>query len=139
MAHRNLVSIHSTGMKTLFFVCFLALFFKKVKTTQISVWLSQLKLLFNNTKLAWWWEKYLSKRSQIKHTCSWRDKLIALWTLNRQAKIFLRILNYFLGRSKLFISGRTPPLSLFSLLSLLSLYAFSSLSPLSTLEIIILV
>ena len=38
-----------------------------------------------------WWEKYLSKRSLIKHTCSWRDKLIVLWTLNRQAKIFLRI------------------------------------------------
>ena len=30
----------------------------------------------------------------IKHTCSWRDKLIALWTLNRQAKIFLHILRY---------------------------------------------
>ena len=38
-----------------------------------------------------WWEKYLSKRSLIKHTCSWRDKLIVLWTLNRRAKIFLRI------------------------------------------------
>ena len=34
-----------------------------------------------------WWEKYLSKRSLIKHTCSWRDKHIVLWTLNRQAKI----------------------------------------------------
>ena len=38
-------------------------------------------------------KKYLSKRSLIKHTCSWRDRLIVLWTLNRQAKIFLRILN----------------------------------------------
>ena len=38
-------------------------------------------------------QKYLSKRSLIKHTCSWRDKLIALWTLNRQVKIFLRILD----------------------------------------------
>ena len=28
----------------------------------------------------------LSKRSLIKHTCSWRDKPIVLWTLNRQAK-----------------------------------------------------
>ena len=28
------------------------------------------------------------KRSLIKHTCSWRDKLIILQTLNRQAKIF---------------------------------------------------
>ena len=37
------------------------------------------------------WEKYLSKRHLIKHTCSWRDKLIVLWTLNRQAKIFLRV------------------------------------------------
>ena len=26
--------------------------------------------------VAWWWEKYLSKRSLIKHTCSWRDKLV---------------------------------------------------------------
>ena len=24
--------------------------------------------------VAWWWEKHLSKRSLIKHTCSWRDK-----------------------------------------------------------------
>ena len=44
--------------------------------------------------VALWWEKYLSKRSLIKHTCSWRDKLILLWTLNRQAKIFLRISHY---------------------------------------------
>ena len=28
--------------------------------------------------LAQWWEKYLSKRSPIKHTCSWHDKLIIL-------------------------------------------------------------
>ena len=39
----------------------------------------------------WWWEKCLSKCSLIKHTCSWCDKLIVSWTLNRQAKIFLRI------------------------------------------------
>ena len=25
-----------------------------------------------------WWEKYLSKRSVIRHTCSWHDKLIVL-------------------------------------------------------------
>ena len=37
------------------------------------------------------WEKYLSKRNPLKHTCSCRDKLIVLWILNRQAKIFLRI------------------------------------------------
>ena len=36
-------------------------------------------------------EKYLSERSLTKHSCSWRDKLIVLWTLNRQAKIFSRI------------------------------------------------
>ena len=36
------------------------------------------------------WGKHFSKRSLIKHNCSWRDKLIVLWTLNRQAKIFLR-------------------------------------------------
>ena len=41
--------------------------------------------------LAWWWEKYLWKRSPLKHTCSWRDKLIVLLILNRQAKVFLRI------------------------------------------------
>ena len=40
-----------------------------------------------------WWEKHHSKRSLIKHTCTWREKLIVLWTLNRQAKIFLRISN----------------------------------------------
>ena len=26
--------------------------------------------------VARWWEKYLSKRSPLKHTCSWHDKLI---------------------------------------------------------------
>ena len=41
------------------------------------------------------WGKYLLKRSLIKHTCSLRDKLLVLWTLNRQAKIFLhRHINY---------------------------------------------
>ena len=45
-----------------------------------------------------WWEKYLSKDSLIKHTCSWHDKLIVLWTLNRQAKIFLHII--FLSKIK---------------------------------------
>ena len=52
--------------------------------------------------VALWWEKYLSKRSLIKHTCSWRDKLIVLWTLNGQAKIFLCISNKsaeYLGRA----------------------------------------
>ena len=33
----------------------------------------------------------ISKHSLIKHTCLWHDKLIVLWTLNRQAKIFLRM------------------------------------------------
>ena len=27
------------------------------------------------------WEKYLSKRSPLKHTCSWHDKLIVSWKL----------------------------------------------------------
>ena len=30
-----------------------------------------------------WWEKYLSKRSPLKHTCSWRDKLIVLQSFGR--------------------------------------------------------
>ena len=30
---------------------------------------------------AQWWEKYLSKHSLIKHTCSWRDKLILKWAI----------------------------------------------------------
>ena len=28
---------------------------------------------------AQWWEKYLSKRSPLKHTCLWHDKLIVLY------------------------------------------------------------
>ena len=40
----------------------------------------------------------------FKHTCSWHDKLIVLWILNRQAKIFLRMLcflnNLFKGKSE---------------------------------------
>ena len=35
-------------------------------------------------------EEVSLKRSLIKHTCSWRDKLV-LWTLNRQAKTLLHI------------------------------------------------
>ena len=49
--------------------------------------------LHRNTWKARWWEKYLSERSLIKHTCPWGDKLIPLRTLNWQAKIFLRIMN----------------------------------------------
>ena len=26
----------------------------------------------------YWWERYLSKRSPLKHTCSWHDELIVL-------------------------------------------------------------
>ena len=44
-----------------------------------------------------WWEKCLSKRDRIKHTCSWSNKPILLWTLNRKAKILLHI------REKLFV------------------------------------
>ena len=45
--------------------------------------------------VARWWEKCLSKHSLTKHTCSWHDKLMVLWTLNRQArKIFLHIYYY---------------------------------------------
>ena len=44
--------------------------------------------------VAQWWGKYLSKLSPLKHTCLWCDKLIVLWILNRQVKIFLpKILN----------------------------------------------
>ena len=38
-----------------------------------------------------WWEKYLSKRSPLKHTCLWHDKLNVLWILKWQVKISLRI------------------------------------------------
>ena len=34
---------------------------------------------------------FFSKHTLIKHTCSRRDKLIVLWTMNKQAKKFLRI------------------------------------------------
>ena len=54
-----------------------------------------------------WWEKYLSKRSPLKHTCSWHDKLIAFWILNRQAKISLR--TWQLSRLSLYISCLDSP------------------------------
>ena len=44
------------------------------------------------------WEKYLSKRSLIKLTCSIRDKSIILWTLNTKAKTFLRICGVTFGK-----------------------------------------
>ena len=39
--------------------------------------------------VAQWWEKYLSKRSLLKHTFSWRDKLIVLWSSYSSTDIFL--------------------------------------------------
>ena len=57
----------------------------------VQVRIFPLNMLYIIIYVAQWWEKCLSKRSLIKHTCSWRDKLIALRTLKRQAKIFLRI------------------------------------------------
>ena len=51
--------------------------------------------------VAWWLEKYFSKRSLIKHTCSWRDKLIVSWTLNRQVKMFLHIFSLCLLKESL--------------------------------------
>ena len=53
----------------------------------------QVRIFPSNIYVAWWWEKYLSKHSLIKQICLWCDKLIALWTLNRQVKIFLWISN----------------------------------------------
>ena len=35
-----------------------------------------MQALIRNKYLSKYREKYLSKRSLIKHTCSWRDKLI---------------------------------------------------------------
>ena len=55
---------------------------------QLHIWKNVFACLFSvhNTimmedvspMLARWWEKYLSKRSPIIHTCSWHDKLIVL-------------------------------------------------------------
>ena len=42
-------------------------------------------LLFTS---ACWWVKYLWKRSLIKHSCSWHDKLIVLWILKKRAKMW---------------------------------------------------
>ena len=47
--------------------------------------------------VARWWEKYFSKRSLIKHTCSWRYKLIVLRILNRQGEKILRISLCYVG------------------------------------------
>ena len=51
-----------------------------------------------------WWEKYLSKCSPLKHTCSWHDKLIVLWILNRQAKYLYVYNNHYLKQSCIVIS-----------------------------------
>ena len=36
------------------------------------------KTMIKYSSYAQWWEKYLSKRSPLKHTSSWHDKLIVL-------------------------------------------------------------
>ena len=53
------------------------------------------KYMRHNYLCAWLWKKHLLKRSHIKLTCSWHEELIILWTLNRQAKIYLPIIIYF--------------------------------------------
>ena len=40
--------------------------------------------------VARWRQKYLPKRSFIKYTCLWCNKLDMLWPLNKQAKIFFK-------------------------------------------------
>ena len=49
--------------------------------------------------VARWWEKYLSKRSPLKHPCSWRDKLIVVRILikKRVGYIWYYFLIYFIG------------------------------------------
>ena len=46
-----------------------------------------------NVILYQWYNKFIMSwtSSPLKHTCSWHDKLIILWILNRQAKISLCI------------------------------------------------
>ena len=53
--------------------------------------LKYLSMVEVSLEVSRWWEEYLSKRSPLKHSCSWHDKLIVLWILNRQAKIFLHM------------------------------------------------
>ena len=68
--------------------------------------------------VARWWEKYLSKRSPLKRTCSWRNKLIVLWIRNRQAKVLLYIIHYYLFLHYLLIhilDGKTNNFQFFSL------------------------
>ena len=42
--------------------------------------------------VARWWEKYLSKCSPVKHTCSWRDKLIILYIVFTLFLVFILII-----------------------------------------------
>ena len=48
---------------------------------------------------AQWWEKYLSKRSLLKHTCSWRDNLLYYEYWTEEQKYFhvkcVTVLNQF--------------------------------------------
>ena len=66
---------------------------RTIKKSRYNINNKKLSTIYQTAKilvvLAQWWEKYLSKYSPLKHACSWRDKLIVLWILNRQAKIFL--------------------------------------------------
>ena len=66
---------------------------RTIKKSRYNINNKKLSTIYQTAKilvvLAQWWEKYLLKHSPLKHACSWRDKLIALWILNRQAKIFL--------------------------------------------------
>ena len=67
--------------------------------------------------VAQWLGRYLSKRSLIKHTSSWCDKVIIYWKLSRQVKKILRILpNIFLKSAKGIINFKTFHLELSNIL-----------------------
>ena len=60
---------------------------------------------------------YVSR--DIKHTCSWNDKLIALRTQNRQAKIFLRRACYNCSKVKIKWKATSVPFVTISAASLI--------------------
>ena len=53
--------------------------------------------------IAWWSEKYPSKRRFIKHDCSWCDKLIVLRTWTHKRKYFYVSKRYIIRMSQNFL------------------------------------
>ena len=94
--------------------------FAYIKTHYGETILAKIQKL-DKTKNARWWEKYLSKRSPLKHTCSWRVNLLyyEYWT-DKQKYFYVVTFTEEIPNGKLHIFGLRDRLQILSLILTIS-------------------